>query len=153
MVDLEDRTEAQAGARHRRRCRLHEGGEFQGVAARSLPEAEADGWTVLVRIKQTGFAREEAATLQDEFFAGESLGRMMITPLRGGAVFFLLYLAWREKEVPLIVIPELPAAAIPMPANIAAPATEAVLPPAVQQIAPAETIVLPDPELPLLQTF
>ena len=61
------------------------------------PEAQADGWTGLVRIKQIGRGQDEAATLQDGFFAGESLGRMMITPLCGGALFFLLYLAMREK--------------------------------------------------------
>ena len=59
--------------------------------------AQADGWTGLVRIKQMGRAQDEAATLQGGFFAGENLGRMMITPLCGGALFFLLYLAMREK--------------------------------------------------------
>ena len=61
------------------------------------PEAQANGWTGLVRIKQMGRAQDEAATLQDVFFAGESLGRMMITPICGGAVFFLLYIAIRQK--------------------------------------------------------
>lgn len=61
------------------------------------PEAQADGWTGLVRIKQMGRSQDEAATLQDGFFAGESLGRMMITPFCGGALFFLLYLAMRQK--------------------------------------------------------
>ena len=82
------------------------------------------------RVVPVKFAYVAKRTLQPEF-----VGRKMKIP--------------EPMEVPLIVIPELPAAAIPTPAKIAAPATEAVLPPAVQQIAQAEAVVLPDPELPL----
>ncbi len=61
------------------------------------PEAQVDGWTGVVRIKQIGRAEDEAATLQDGFFAGQSFSRLMLTPLCGGAIFFLLCLAMRQK--------------------------------------------------------
>ncbi len=54
------------------------------------------------------------------------------------------------RPVQSVVVPELPAAAIPTPKKIAASATEAALPPAVRQIAAAEPVVLPDLELPLV---
>ena len=61
------------------------------------PEAQAGGWTGLVRIKQMGRAQDEAATLQDGFFAGQSLGRLAITPLCGGVALLLFYLGLRGK--------------------------------------------------------
>ena len=62
------------------------------------PEAHAAGWTGLVRVKQMGRAREEAATLRDEFYGGMSFNRLMVTPLCGGMVFLLLYVAMRPKS-------------------------------------------------------
>jgi hypothetical protein len=61
------------------------------------PEARSQGWTGLLRAKQMDSPTTERATLQEEFFAGESVARMMITPLCGAAALFLLYLALRIK--------------------------------------------------------
>jgi len=61
------------------------------------PQARAKGWTELLRAKQMGSPQDEKESLQDEFFAGESFGRMMITPLCGMALAALLYLGFREK--------------------------------------------------------
>jgi hypothetical protein len=61
------------------------------------PEARAAGWTGLMRAKQIDRAGGEAASLQDGFFAGESFGRLLITPLCGAAALFLLYLALKTK--------------------------------------------------------
>ena len=57
------------------------------------PEARSQGWTGLLRAKQMDSPTTERTTLQEEFFAGESVARMMITPLCGAAALFLLYLA------------------------------------------------------------
>jgi hypothetical protein len=61
------------------------------------PEARSQGWTGLLRAKQMDSPTTERATLEEEFFAGESVARMMITPLCGAAALFLLYLALRIK--------------------------------------------------------
>jgi hypothetical protein len=61
------------------------------------PEARSQGWTGLLRAKQMDSTTTERTTLEEEFFAGESVARMMITPLCGAAALFLLYLALRMK--------------------------------------------------------
>ncbi len=61
------------------------------------PEAQAAGWTGLVRTKQVGRPEDEASVLQDGFFAGESLGRLMITPLCGAALLLMFYLGLRVR--------------------------------------------------------
>ena len=61
------------------------------------PEAQAKGWTGLFRAKQMDSSRGENVILQDEFFAGESFARMMVTPLCGMAFAALLFFAFREK--------------------------------------------------------
>jgi hypothetical protein len=61
------------------------------------PAARSGGWTGLLRAKEMDNPTTERATLQEEFFAGESVARMMITPLCGAAALFLLYLALRIK--------------------------------------------------------
>jgi hypothetical protein len=61
------------------------------------PEAQSQGWTGLLRAKQMDSPTTERATLEVQFFAGESVARMMITPLCGAAALFLLYLALRIK--------------------------------------------------------
>jgi hypothetical protein len=60
------------------------------------PEARGAGWTGLVRTKQIDRVEHQEAALQ-VFFAGESLGQLMITPLCGAAAFFLLYLGIRIR--------------------------------------------------------
>ena len=52
------------------------------------PEARSQGWTGLLRAKQMDSPTTERTTLQEEFFAGESVARMMITPLCGAAALF-----------------------------------------------------------------
>jgi len=61
------------------------------------PDAQAEGWTGLMQAKRMGRPEEDGPILQDEFFAGESMSRLMLTPLCGFAVLFLLYLAFRER--------------------------------------------------------
>ncbi|MDQ2839439.1 MAG: type IV secretion system DNA-binding domain-containing protein [Acidobacteriota bacterium] len=61
------------------------------------PEAQAEGWTGLMQAKRMGRPEDDGPILQDEFFAGESMTRLMLTPLCGFAVLFLLYLAYRER--------------------------------------------------------
>jgi hypothetical protein len=58
------------------------------------PEAQAEGWTGLVRTKRIDRIEDQEAGLQD-FFAGQSLGRLLITPLCGAALLFLFYLGLR----------------------------------------------------------
>jgi len=61
------------------------------------PEAQARGWTGLMQAQRMGRPEEDAPILQDEFFAGQSVARLLLTPLCGTALLFLLYLAFREK--------------------------------------------------------
>jgi hypothetical protein len=61
------------------------------------PEAQAAGWTGLVRIKRIDRTEDQEAGLQDGFFDGQSLGRLMITPLCGTAALFLFFLGLRIK--------------------------------------------------------
>ena len=60
-------------------------------------KARAEGWTGLLRAKRMGGSQGERAMLQDEFFAGESIGRLMITPLCGLALAVLFYLGVRGR--------------------------------------------------------
>lgn len=60
-------------------------------------EAQATGWTGLMQAQWMGRPEEDGPTLQDEFFAGQSVTRLLLTPLCGTALLFLLYLALREK--------------------------------------------------------
>ena len=60
------------------------------------PEAQAEGWTGLVRAKRIDRTEDQEEGLRD-FFAGESLGRLMITPLCGAALLFLFYLGLRIR--------------------------------------------------------
>jgi hypothetical protein len=60
------------------------------------PEAQAAGWTGLVRTRRIDPIEDQEAGLQ-EFFAGESLGRLMITPLCAAALLFLFYLGLRIR--------------------------------------------------------
>jgi hypothetical protein len=60
------------------------------------PEAQAAGWTGLVRMKRFDRTEDQEEGLRD-FFAGESLGRLMITPLCGAALLFLFYLGIRIR--------------------------------------------------------
>ena len=69
----------------------------KGLRLALSPGAKADGWTGLMQAKQMGETDQEDSVLQDQFFAGQSFARMMITPLCGAAVAFLLYLALRER--------------------------------------------------------
>ena len=59
--------------------------------------AQADGWTGLAWSKQRVRAQDEMVTLHDGIFAGESLGRLSLTPLCGGFVLLLFYLWLRAK--------------------------------------------------------
>jgi Type IV secretion-system coupling protein DNA-binding domain len=61
------------------------------------PEARSQGWTGLLRARQMDSPQHEQATLQEEFFRGESLARMMITPLSGSAALFLFYIGLKAK--------------------------------------------------------
>jgi hypothetical protein len=61
------------------------------------PTARSQGWTGLLRAKQMDNPTTERATLQEEFFAGQSVARMMITPLCGAAALFLFYIVLRMK--------------------------------------------------------
>ena len=56
------------------------------------PAAQAKGWTGLVRAQQVGRADPEAVVLEQHFFAGQSVERLMVTPLSGAAILILLYL-------------------------------------------------------------
>lgn len=60
------------------------------------PEAQAAGWTGLVRTKRIDRIEDQEAALR-EFFAGESPGRLLITPLCGAALLFLFYLGLRIR--------------------------------------------------------
>jgi hypothetical protein len=61
------------------------------------PEAQSHGWTGLLRARQMNSPQNEQATLQEEFFQGESFARMMITPLCGAAALLLLSIGLRAK--------------------------------------------------------
>jgi hypothetical protein len=61
------------------------------------PEAQAEGWTGLLRAQQAGNVSGQEAILQNEFFAGQSFARMMITPLCGMALVALLFLGLRGR--------------------------------------------------------
>jgi hypothetical protein len=61
------------------------------------PDAKSAGWTGLVRIKRIDRTEDQEAGLQDGFFAGESLARLLITPLCGAVLLCLLFLALRLK--------------------------------------------------------
>ncbi len=66
----------------------------RGVLPLALsPEAQAKGWTGLVRAQQVGNFRGEKVFLRDGIYGGESVSRLMVTPLCGMVLFALLYLA------------------------------------------------------------
>lgn len=69
----------------------------KGLPLAVSPEARAKGWTGLVRAQQMGSPRGEREILQDDFFAGESFARMMVTPLCGMALIALLLLGLRGR--------------------------------------------------------
>lgn len=71
--------------------------DSRGLSLAVSPEARAKGWTGLLRAKQMGSSRDGGEVLQNEFFAGESFARMMVTPLCGTALAALLYFGFREK--------------------------------------------------------
>ena len=56
------------------------------------PAAQTKGWTGLVRAQQAGRADPEALVLEEQFFAGQSVERLMVTPLCGTAILILVYL-------------------------------------------------------------
>jgi Type IV secretion-system coupling protein DNA-binding domain len=61
------------------------------------PAAQSQGWTSLLRARQMNGPQNEQATLQEEFFQGESFARMMITPLCGAAALLLFYIGLKAK--------------------------------------------------------
>jgi len=97
LVDLEDRAEAKTGARAECGCRLSDKSNRRELPLQLSPEAQARGWTGLMQAQRMGRPEEDAPILQDEFFAGQSVPRLLLTPLCGTALLFLLYLALLEK--------------------------------------------------------
>ena len=61
------------------------------------PAARATGWTGLVRAQQVGRTDPEALILEEQFFAGQSVERLMVTPLCGTAILVLVYLTFGER--------------------------------------------------------
>jgi hypothetical protein len=61
------------------------------------PEARAEGWTGLLRVKQMGSAAGAEAILREHFFGGKSLAQLAILPICGAALFVLAYLGLRQK--------------------------------------------------------
>lgn len=75
---------------------------LRSAPRRQLPlglsaEAQAAGWTALVRDRAHSYSSEElATTLQEQFFDGESIVRMMLTPALGMALLVLSVVGiWR----------------------------------------------------------
>ena len=60
------------------------------------PDALAEGWTGLVLTTRSGRVAGFAPVLQEQFFDGKSMGRLMLTPLFGVGAFVLLAFAIRE---------------------------------------------------------
>jgi len=69
----------------------------KGLPLSVSPIAQAKGWTGLFQAKQWGSSRNGEAVLQDQFFAGESFARMIVTPFYGIALAALLYFGFRKK--------------------------------------------------------
>ncbi len=70
----------------------------RGLPLKLSPAAQAEGWTGLVQTEQTGPWKELAPPLATQFFAGESVSRLMLTPLCGALILFLIVFLLRRRS-------------------------------------------------------
>lgn len=68
----------------------------QGLPLALSPEARAEGWTGLRRVRASMRPGEAEAELREGFYAGRSLPQLMILPLCGSLPFLLFALALRD---------------------------------------------------------
>ena len=65
----------------------------QGLLVTLSPQARAQGWTGVMRAKAVVGAANEKTILREQFFDGQGVGRLLVTPLCGTALLLLLSLA------------------------------------------------------------